>query len=106
MIIIRDGGLEASLDRPSAFLATFGQAIIQFALNVSLFKVQQKLCLIVIFAFGVHCSIKKFRFQNLFLFLIRSRVLVSQLFHLGLNQKVLKFSGLEHMKRSRSWSRS
>ena len=51
-----------------AFSATSGQAIIRFALNVSLFKVQQKLCLIVIFAFSVHCSIKIFRFQIFFCF--------------------------------------
>ena len=51
-----------------AFSAASGQAIIRFALNVSLFKVQQKLCLIVIFAFSVYCSIKKFRFQNFFCF--------------------------------------
>ena len=66
-----------------AFSATSGQAIMRFALDVSLFKAQRKLCLIVIFAFSVHSSIKKFRFQNFYLFLVRSRV--SQLFRLGLD---------------------
>ena len=56
-----------------AFSATSGQAIIRFALNVSLSKVRHKLCLIVIFAFSVQCSLKKFRFQKFFLFSIRSR---------------------------------
>ena len=53
-----------------AFAATSGLAIIRFALNVSLLKVKQKLCLIAIFAFSVHCSIKKFQFQIFFCFRI------------------------------------
>ena len=81
----------------------------RFALNVRLFKMQQKLSLIVIFAFSVHCSIKKFRFHNFF-FSIRSRVSVSQLFRLGRDYKVSKFLGLdlglENVKRSRSRSRT
>ena len=48
-------------------------------------KCNKNSSLIVIFAFCVHCSIKIFRFQNFFLFSIRYRVSVSQLYRLGLD---------------------